>query len=245
MPRKSSPPQRESCAVCSAPFPPLSKTPTTTRRYTLLLTPRQLPRRVCGACAEREGHAALHPPRALARLCGNLASMNAPLPGARILDSVRRGAAARLRIAHGLAAPAFESLQEVCDFTWFLVAEHPLRYEAAANLGLDELHDVRDLGQRMGTGVFAEVADACDRLTVGLRAMADKTCDKLELYLLNNAGKDLMNAETIELLCAYIDLENFNPATAKSASQAAEGLLGLPLPFVCCALSFKVTARVI
>jgi dynein heavy chain len=38
------------------------------------------------------------------------------------------------------------------------------------------------------------------------------------------AGKDLMNAETIELLCAYIDLENFNPATAKSASQAAEGL---------------------
>jgi hypothetical protein len=58
--------------------------------------------------------------------------------------------------------------------------------EAAANLGLDELHDVRDLGQRMGTGVFAEVADACDRLTVGLRAMADKTCDKLELYLLNN-----------------------------------------------------------
>ena len=122
MPRKSSPPQRESCAVCSAPFPPLSKTPTTTRRYTLLLTPRQLPRRVCGACAEREGHAALHPPRALARLCGNLASMNAPLPGARILDSVRRGAAARLRIAHGLAAPAFESLQEVCDFTWFLVA---------------------------------------------------------------------------------------------------------------------------
>ena len=38
------------------------------------------------------------------------------------------------------------------------------------------------------------------------------------------AGKDLMNAETIELLCAYIDLENFTPSTAKSASQAAEGL---------------------
>jgi dynein heavy chain, axonemal len=38
------------------------------------------------------------------------------------------------------------------------------------------------------------------------------------------AGKDLMNAETIELLSPYINLENFNPATAKSASQAAEGL---------------------
>ena len=58
--------------------------------------------------------------------------------------------------------------------------------EAAANLGLDQLQNVRDLGQRMGSGVFTEVADACDRLTVGLRAMADKTCDKLELYLLNN-----------------------------------------------------------
>ena len=39
------------------------------------------------------------------------------------------------------------------------------------------------------------------------------------------AGKDLMNAETIEFLAAYIDcVPNFNPATAKSASQAAEGL---------------------
>jgi dynein heavy chain len=38
------------------------------------------------------------------------------------------------------------------------------------------------------------------------------------------AGKDLMNAETIELLSAYIDLELFTPQNAKSASQAAEGL---------------------
>ena len=34
----------------------------------------------------------------------------------------------------------------------------------------------------------------------------------------------MMNAETIELLSPYINLENFNAATAKSASNAAEGL---------------------
>ncbi len=38
------------------------------------------------------------------------------------------------------------------------------------------------------------------------------------------AGKDMMNAETIELLSPYINLENFNPTVARSASQAAEGL---------------------
>jgi dynein heavy chain len=38
------------------------------------------------------------------------------------------------------------------------------------------------------------------------------------------AGKDIMNAETIELLSPYINLENFNPETAKAASNAAEGL---------------------
>ena len=38
------------------------------------------------------------------------------------------------------------------------------------------------------------------------------------------AGKDMMNAETIELLMPYIALENFNAVTAKSASNAAEGL---------------------
>jgi dynein heavy chain len=43
------------------------------------------------------------------------------------------------------------------------------------------------------------------------------------------AGKDLMNAETIELLSAYINLENFNPATAKSASGAAKVLQSLSM----------------
>lgn len=37
-------------------------------------------------------------------------------------------------------------------------------------------------------------------------------------------GKDLMNEETIEFLFPYLDLENFAPAVAKGASQAAEGL---------------------
>ena len=37
-------------------------------------------------------------------------------------------------------------------------------------------------------------------------------------------GKDLMNGETIEFLCAYMKIENFNPKVAKSASSAAEGL---------------------
>jgi dynein heavy chain len=37
-------------------------------------------------------------------------------------------------------------------------------------------------------------------------------------------GKDLINEETIEFMCAYIDLENFTPAAAKNASKAAEGL---------------------
>merc|ERR1711871_1114556 len=37
-------------------------------------------------------------------------------------------------------------------------------------------------------------------------------------------GKDKINEETIEFLCAYIDLEGFTPAVAKNASKAAEGL---------------------
>ena len=37
-------------------------------------------------------------------------------------------------------------------------------------------------------------------------------------------GKDLMNAETVELLCPYIDFVFFNPETAKKASNAAAGL---------------------
>ena len=37
-------------------------------------------------------------------------------------------------------------------------------------------------------------------------------------------GKDLMNAETVELLCPYIEFPPFNPETAKKASNAAAGL---------------------
>ena len=37
-------------------------------------------------------------------------------------------------------------------------------------------------------------------------------------------GKDKISEETIELLCPYVELENFNGPVAKNASSAAEGL---------------------
>ena len=39
-----------------------------------------------------------------------------------------------------------------------------------------------------------------------------------------NTGKDCMNDETIEFLSVYIEIEQFNPAAAKNASTAAEGI---------------------
>lgn len=45
-----------------------------------------------------------------------------------------------------------------------------------------------------------------------------------ELQEFGATGKDLMNEETVEFLFPYLDLENFQPAVAKSASAAAEGL---------------------
>eukprot|EP00814_Leptocylindrus_danicus_P009510 CAMPEP_0116004988 /NCGR_PEP_ID=MMETSP0321-20121206/911_1 /TAXON_ID=163516 /ORGANISM="Leptocylindrus danicus var. danicus, Strain B650" /LENGTH=4605 /DNA_ID=CAMNT_0003473357 /DNA_START=128 /DNA_END=13942 /DNA_ORIENTATION=- len=45
-----------------------------------------------------------------------------------------------------------------------------------------------------------------------------------QLVEFGNSGKDCMNDETIEFLSAYVDIEQFNPAVAKNASSAAEGL---------------------
>lgn len=45
-----------------------------------------------------------------------------------------------------------------------------------------------------------------------------------QLVEFGNTGKDMMNNETIEFLSVYIDIEQFNPAVAKNASTAAEGL---------------------
>jgi len=45
-----------------------------------------------------------------------------------------------------------------------------------------------------------------------------------QLVEFGNIGKDSMNDETIEFLSAYMDIEQFNPAVAKNASTAAEGL---------------------
>ena len=45
-----------------------------------------------------------------------------------------------------------------------------------------------------------------------------------QLVEFGNTGKDMMNDETVEFLSVYIDIEQFNPAVAKNASTAAEGL---------------------
>jgi dynein heavy chain len=45
-----------------------------------------------------------------------------------------------------------------------------------------------------------------------------------QLVEFGSNGKDFMNDETIEFLSAYMELEQFNPAVAKNASVAAEGL---------------------
>jgi dynein heavy chain len=45
-----------------------------------------------------------------------------------------------------------------------------------------------------------------------------------QLVEFGNTGKDLMNDETIEFLSVYMEIEQFNPAVAKNASVAAEGL---------------------
>eukprot|EP00985_Skeletonema_marinoi_P019833 scaffold11509_cov105-Skeletonema_marinoi.AAC.1 len=45
-----------------------------------------------------------------------------------------------------------------------------------------------------------------------------------QLVEFGNTGKDVMNDETIEFLSVYVDVEQFNPAVAKNASTAAEGL---------------------
>jgi len=62
-----------------------------------------------------------------------------------------------------------------------------------------------------------------------LPMMADDLLGKLQWFGKGSAknpiaGKDLMNAETIEFLSAYINVELFTAANAKSASNAAEGL---------------------
>ena len=49
--------------------------------------------------------------------------------------------------------------------------------------------------------------------------MADmKFLDRLVEF--GAVGKDLMNAETVEFVAAYMSLEDFNPVIAKKASNA-------------------------
>jgi len=57
----------------------------------------------------------------------------------------------------------------------------------------------------------------------GLSMLSDPSFLK-NVIEFGQVGKDKINEETIELLCPYIELEGFQPAVAKNASQAAEGL---------------------
>merc|ERR1711871_717127 len=63
----------------------------------------------------------------------------------------------------------------------------------------------------------------------------------LQWFGQDGGGKDLMNAETVELLCAYIDLEVFTPEMAKSASNAAAGLC----TFVCAMKDYYLASKLI
>lgn len=53
--------------------------------------------------------------------------------------------------------------------------------------------------------------------------MSDSTFLK-QVQTFGAVGKDMMNEETIELLCPYMELDGFLPQVAKNASLAAEGL---------------------
>jgi dynein heavy chain len=76
------------------------------------------------------------------------------------------------------------------------------------------------------TFTIAKVETQCFEPTWGgaqeLMNLGAKFIDLLQWF--GSDGKDQMNAETVELLCPYIELAPFNPATAKKASNAAAGL---------------------
>lgn len=44
------------------------------------------------------------------------------------------------------------------------------------------------------------------------------------IFAFSQNEKDFMNDETVELMAPYLELEGFNPAVARNASKAAEGL---------------------
>lgn len=44
------------------------------------------------------------------------------------------------------------------------------------------------------------------------------------IFTFSQNEKDFINDETVELMAPYLELEGFNPAVARNASKAAEGL---------------------
>lgn len=65
------------------------------------------------------------------------------------------------------------------------------------------------------------IADSFDEFG---KSMCSDTNFLKKLVTFSNEEKDNINDETCELLEPYLRIEHFNPATAKAASNAAEGL---------------------
>lgn len=55
-------------------------------------------------------------------LCAGLMSLQLPLSGRRVLETVKRGQRAYLRILEPQRSSKFNTLQEIVDFSWYLVA---------------------------------------------------------------------------------------------------------------------------
>ena len=103
------------CPLCTLPM-------CTSCRTSMRVTPRQLLLDVCISCSNAELNVATHatatPLLPIQPLIQGLASLH--LPGRRILATVTRGSQAYQRIT--ASGGTFQTLQEIADFTWFLVA---------------------------------------------------------------------------------------------------------------------------
>ena len=102
-------------------------TNTTTCRQALRLTSRQKLIHVCLNCSDKELNLATHVAAPLLApiqsLCAGLMSLQLPLSGRRVLETVTRGQRAYLRIIGSRQrSSTFNTLQEIVDFSWYLVA---------------------------------------------------------------------------------------------------------------------------
>ena len=109
------------CTICNE---------VSTCHTTMRLTPRQKLMMVCIPCSSKELNVITHADSLhlfpIQPLCNGLASLELALPGKRVLETVRRGRDAYLRVANSGNGDdgegIFESLQDVCSFAWYLIA---------------------------------------------------------------------------------------------------------------------------